>query len=59
MLLEIRIGKREGSVVATSKVEFVSANKQEAWRDIRKELEDIGMTMAAFESKKEFIMNWV
>jgi hypothetical protein len=33
-------------------------NDKQAWRTIRKELEDIGITVAAFDANKHFIFEW-
>ncbi|MCJ1469020.1 hypothetical protein MMC07_007652 [Pseudocyphellaria aurata] len=52
-------GKHEGSMVSTQTVETLSADEQQAWRAIRKELENIGISVEAFEAKKDFILNWL
>ncbi|KAI9774257.1 MAG: hypothetical protein M1840_004151 [Geoglossum simile] len=57
-LQEFRDGKREGSVVTTQTVESLSTDEKQTWRIIRKELEDIGITVAAFDTNKDFIINW-
>ncbi|MCJ1246454.1 hypothetical protein MMC30_003661 [Trapelia coarctata] len=57
-LREFREGRREGSVVTTQTVESLSADDRETWRLIRKELEEIGITVAAFEANKSYIINW-
>jgi hypothetical protein len=31
---------------------------KQVWRTIRKELEDMGITVAAFEANKDFIFGW-
>ena len=33
-------------------------NDKQLWHAIRKELEDIGITVAAFDANKEFIFEW-
>ncbi|MCJ1469068.1 hypothetical protein MMC07_007700 [Pseudocyphellaria aurata] len=55
---EYRDGKHEGSIVSTQTVESLSADEQQAWRAIRKELEDIGISVEAFDANKDFILNW-
>ncbi|MCJ1469996.1 hypothetical protein MMC07_008641 [Pseudocyphellaria aurata] len=55
---ECRDGKHEGSIVSTQTVESLSADEQQAWRAIRKELEDIGISVEAFDANKDFILNW-
>src|SRR5438034_1672429 len=51
-------GKREGSVISTQTVQSLSIDEREVWRNIRKELEEIGITVAAFEANKAFILRW-
>ena len=33
-------------------------DERQVWRTIRKELEEIGITVAAFDANKEFILQW-
>jgi hypothetical protein len=33
-------------------------NDKKTWRNIRKELEDIGITVTAFDANKNFIFEW-
>lgn len=55
---EFQDGKHEGSVISTRTVDSLSADERQAWRAIRKELEDIGISVAAFDANKDFIVNW-
>jgi hypothetical protein len=57
-LREVQDGKHEGSVVTTQTVESLSVDERQTWRIIRKELEDIGITVAAFDANRDFIINW-
>jgi hypothetical protein len=57
-LQEVREGKRQGSVISTQTADSLSIDQKEAWRAIRKELEDIGITIAAFEANRQFIFDW-
>ncbi|KAI9776082.1 MAG: hypothetical protein M1839_000595 [Geoglossum umbratile] len=57
-LQEFQDGKHEGSVATTQTVESLSTDEKQTWRTIRKELEDIGITVAAFDANRDFIMNW-
>ena len=59
LLQEFRDGKREGSVISTQTVDSLSPDEKQAWRAIRKELEEIGISVAAFDANKEFILNWL
>lgn len=58
LLQELQDGKHESSVISTQTVESLSADERQAWRTIRKELEDIGISVAAFDANKAFIINW-
>ena len=55
---EFRQGKRETSVVSTQTVDSLSADDKAIWRNIRKELEEIGISVAAFEANRNFIFDW-
>ncbi|MCJ1462733.1 hypothetical protein MMC07_001336 [Pseudocyphellaria aurata] len=55
---EYRDGKREGSMMSAQTVDSLSADERQAWRAIRKELEDIGISVEAFDANKDFIVNW-
>jgi hypothetical protein len=57
-LREFREGRREGSVISTQTVDSLCADDKQIWRAIRKELEDIGVTVAAFNNNKDFIITW-
>jgi len=57
-LQEFREGKRQGSVISCQTLDSISMDEKETWRTIRKELEDIGMTVAAFDANKAFIFEW-
>jgi hypothetical protein len=55
---EFRDGRRQGSVISTQTVGSLSNDDTQAWDAIRKELEDIGITVDAFNANKEFIFEW-
>ena len=55
---EFKDGKREGSIVSKKTVESISADEKIIWRTIRKELEDIGITVSAFKANKSLIFTW-
>ena len=57
-LQDFHNGKHEGSVISTQTVESLSMDEKQAWRNIRKELTDIGISVAAFDANKTFIINW-
>ena len=58
LLKEFRDGKREGSIFSTQTVDSLSTDERQAWHTIRKELQDVGISVAAFDSNKDFIMSW-
>ena len=55
---EFKEGKREGSVISVQTTDTFSENDKQLWYTIRKELEDIGITVAAFDANKDFIFEW-
>lgn len=55
---EFRQGKREGSVLSLQTVDSLTTDERAVWRSIRKELEGIGITTAAFEANHDFIFDW-
>ena len=57
-LQEVTEGKREGSLISAQTADTLSVNDQQLWCTIRKELEDIGITVAAFDANKDFIFEW-
>ena len=55
---EFRQGKREASVASLQTADSLSADDRVVWRTIRKELEDIGISVAAFDANRGFIFDW-
>lgn len=55
---EFQDGKHEGSILSIATVDSLAQDERETWRAIRKELEDIGISIAAFDANKDFIMGW-
>src|SRR6266516_4347895 len=53
---EVRTGKREGSVVTNHTTSSLSADEKKAWRQLRKELESVGITPALFNQHRELII---
>ena len=54
-LQDVRNGKREPSIVSPQTLDGLSPDDKEVWRTIRKELEDIGITVTDFDANKAFI----
>jgi hypothetical protein len=57
-LKEIHEGKRAGSFTSAQTLNSLTGDERETWRAVRKELEEIGVTVAAFDANKEFILAW-
>ena len=51
---EIHSGRREGSVVSN---DSLSMNGREAWRQLRKELESVGISHEALTQNRYFILS--
>ncbi|KAF8853112.1 ankyrin [Acephala macrosclerotiorum] len=58
LIQEFQDGKHEGSILTVATVESLAQDEKQTWRAIRKELEDIGISVAAFDANKDFIMSW-
>ena len=56
---DIQQGKRAPSVISLQPADELNPDDEETWRAIRKELEDIGISIAAFEANKDFIFQWI
>lgn len=52
-------GRRESTIISDQTVDSLSTEDKSVWRSIRKELEDIGITVAAFEANRDFIFKWL
>ena len=40
-------------------VDSLTTDQRKQWREVRKDLEDVGITVAAFEANKEFILDFL
>ena len=54
----VKNGRIESSVVSHETLDSLSCDDRDAWRTIRKELEDIGITIGTFESNRDLILDW-
>lgn len=52
-------GRRESTIISDQTVDSLSTEDKSVWRTIRKELEDIGITVAAFEANRDYIFKWL
>lgn len=57
-ICEVRAGYREGSVVTTPDV-VETIESPDVWAQLRRELEDIGISPAIIEEHHEYISNWM
>ena len=55
---EYRQGRREASVISLQTVDSLSGDDKTLWRTIRKDLEEIGISVAAFDANRTFIFDW-
>ncbi|KAJ6557342.1 hypothetical protein DFH09DRAFT_1163837 [Mycena vulgaris] len=55
-IAEVQAGMREGSVISTSDVAIQSPD---VWDELRRELEDVGISAAVIEERHDFIVNWL
>lgn len=56
-IAEVRGGLREGSVAATSTAEEVES--QDVWEQLRRELEDVGISAGVVEENHKYISTWL
>lgn len=54
---ELRSGKRESSAMSVLSTGSLSQDEKEEWRQLRKELESIGITPDVFARNRDFILN--
>ena len=57
-MAEVRSGKREGSVISTTTIGTVARNDQKMWEELRRELEDVGISREVIVEKRPFIIGW-
>lgn len=57
-LAEVRAGLREGSVVTAPDTAQTIESSPDVWNELRRELEDVGISAAVLEEKKEYILAW-
>ncbi|KAJ7254556.1 hypothetical protein C8J57DRAFT_1347216 [Mycena rebaudengoi] len=56
--MELKAGLREGSVMSDSDVAS-TIQSPDVWAQVRRELEDVGISEIVVEERQDFIMNWV
>jgi ankyrin repeat protein len=55
---EIQAGRRDGSVVSVATLDSASANNEQNWLEIWRELEDIGISAEMIATQHDFIISW-
>ena len=58
LIQEFCRGNREPPTVSFQTVDSLSADDRAVWRNIRKELERIGISLAVFDANRNFIFDW-
>ncbi|KAF8857008.1 hypothetical protein BDZ45DRAFT_727083 [Acephala macrosclerotiorum] len=58
LIQEYQDGRRDASVISVATLESLTLDDKRMWREIRKELEGIGISVAAFDANKAFILEW-
>jgi hypothetical protein len=58
LLAEYRRGQRNGSIVSALTVESLMPDERETWRQLRRDLKDVGIETTIIEEKREFIVAW-
>ena len=57
--VQLETQRRDRSSITAETIDSLSLNDKKTWRMIRKELEDFGITIAAFDHNKDFIIGWL
>ena len=58
LIAEVRSGRREGSLISNQTFDTAARNEKETWEELRKELEDIGISPSVITEKRQFIIEW-
>ncbi|KAJ7712542.1 hypothetical protein B0H16DRAFT_1342290 [Mycena metata] len=57
-IVEVQAGMREGSVISAS-THATTLESPDVWDELRRELEDIGISALVVEERREFIVSWL
>ena len=58
LLVEFQQGRHEGSIHSIQTVDSLTVDERRRWRELRKSLENIGISLSAFEENKGFIVRF-
>lgn len=56
--LDVDINAREGSIRSFETAQSLNRSEITAWKHARREFESVGITMAAYQANREFILGW-
>ena len=59
LVKDFKNGYHEASIITAKTVESITADDKQTWTAFRKEMEEIGISLEAFESNKSFIIKWL
>lgn len=59
LIAEHQSGLRESSVISVDSIKSAEEGDEEVWYQIRRELEDVGVSSEAIREHREFITNWI
>jgi hypothetical protein len=59
LIKEVQEGKLGGSQLSVNSLDSLNDDERKRWRTIRKQLEAVGITIAAFEENSAFIINYI
>lgn len=57
-MAEVRASMHEGSVISSHTIDSLTMDHKEAWRQLRRELEDIGISAEILKAHQQFIVTW-
>lgn len=55
LISEVRSGRRQGSVISS---QTFDRNEHETWTQLRRELEDVGISSTVIQEKRDFLIAW-
>jgi hypothetical protein len=59
LIKEVQEGKHDGSQLSVRSLDSLEMDERKRWRTIRKQLEAVGITIAAFEENSAFIIDYM
>ena len=59
LVLDHQLGRREGSVISTDSLVSAEEGDEDIWRQIARELDDVGITSDLIREHREYITDWI